>query len=90
VEATQVVELIIALFGGGALMKALTVVSDRKKINADAAAVISGAAVAMLQPLQDQLNSATSEAIALRTEVSKLRGQVETMSRKLAEHGIPY
>jgi len=96
-DPTLVVTLIIGLFGGGAMFKGLTFFADKRKVSADAAAVISGAAVAMLLPLQEQLTATVAEAARLRAEVVELRSQavelraevaalvakIETMTRKL-------
>lgn len=72
-----------ALGGTSALIALLKLRADKRKIfaeagksSADAAAVIQGSAVALLQPLHDEIGR-------LRGEVTELRGQVRTLTAEL-------
>lgn len=95
-DAAQVATLIFAgiagLGGIGAVVALFRLGPERKKLEADAATVVSGAAVTLLKPLQDevarlqaQYMDALKVLTALRAEVAACQGQVVALSTALEE-----
>lgn len=74
--ATIIFTGIAALGGIGAVVAVFRLGPERRKLEADAAVVVSGAAVTLLVPLREEVDR-------LQGEVLNLRGQVATLSRDL-------
>lgn len=92
--AASVFAAIGALGGTSALIALLKLRADKRKIlaeagktSADAAAVIQGSAVALLQPLREEIARLSGEVTELRGKVHTLSVELETARAQLRERG---
>lgn len=78
--------IIIALCttGGGVLGALINGWFGRKKTSADISALLSAAAMDMLKPYQETVESLRCEVRDLRTEVADLRSQIERKDESIA------
>lgn len=104
-DGAQIATLIFAgiagLGGIGAVVALFRLGPERKKLEADAATVVSGAAVTLLKPLQDEVarlqaqyldalkmvQTLREEMIACRAEMVALSQALDEARRKLSERG---
>lgn len=85
---TAVAAVIAALGGGSGGLYAFRISADRRKIGADAAQVLSGTAVSLLDPMRAEIDRLTTRVRDLETQVGTLNGQLQHANNLLAEHGL--
>ena len=83
------VSLIVGLSGGGGAVALFKVRSESRKTNADSAAVLTQAALEMLEPLRRDLEAAREEVKDLRAEVRELRDENAEYHRRFGPLSPP-
>lgn len=64
--------------GGGAIIAALVnFIGNRRKLNADAASVLSKAATELILPLQQRIQELNEDLSRLRTKIHRLEGDLD-------------
>jgi hypothetical protein len=86
VTAAQAAQLLAAIGFGGALVAVINAVSQRRKVGADATAVVTAAARELVDPLRQELaNERASHAAEVELERSKVAQVREELRAALAE-----
>lgn len=81
----SIVQLIAALGIGGALTSLIQWLSNRRKSQVDAAQVVTGTALDLLEAMRSDMDSARSEIRILRDRVLALSNELESTRRDLQE-----
>lgn len=81
--------LALAVIGSGVLAALVQTVAARRKTGADAASVISTAAVDLVEPLRVEIERLTAVVAAQSVTIRDLRAEVQRLESQLAVMSAP-
>lgn len=76
-------EVIVAFIGGGVVSAVIGWLSNRRKVNADATAVLNDAAVKQINNLLDRVVKLENEVDSRDREIATLKDQIQTLENFL-------
>lgn len=89
-------QLVIAIGGGGAVVAALRLRAERRRLDAearrddaDAVQLVSGAAIGLITPLQTRITEQARELDDARHEITTLRARVTELTTALNTREAP-
>lgn len=78
--------IVVAMFGGGALASVITTLAQRRKVGADATAVVTAAARELVDPLRRELaNERAEHAAEIDVERKKVAGVRNELDQAMKE-----
>lgn len=86
----SVLVTVLSVLGGCSFIGTITVaVMQRKKVGADAASVLTGSALQIVEDLRTELKGARSELRETRAELGAVRRHMGVLEQLLRERGVP-